>query len=110
MDNGINRAMFSQIEYNSPNVPVILSALMPGFNPVVEGAYGLLSFVVSDKEVVDLVVKNGDAGKHPFRLRGDQPFVFDRVKDYISTDPTLNPLTNLTSSMRRDMFHIPSGS
>ena len=65
MDDGTNRAMFNQVTYNSPKVPAILSTLTLGSDAVVEKAYGPLSFVVGDKEVVDLVVKNGDAGKHP---------------------------------------------
>ncbi|KAL0568315.1 ferroxidase fet3 [Marasmius crinis-equi] len=113
MDDGTNRAMFNQVTYNSPNVPAILSALTLGSDAVVEGAYGPLSFVVSDREVVDLVVKNGDAGKHPFHLHGHKPFLVNRAEDYTSTDPTLNPpdpTANLTNPMRRDTFHIPSGS
>lgn len=65
MDDGTNRAMFNQVTYNSPLVPAIFSELSLGNNASVESAYGPLSFFVDHMEVVDLVVKNGDAGKHP---------------------------------------------
>ncbi|KAG7097676.1 hypothetical protein E1B28_005002 [Marasmius oreades] len=117
MDDGTNRAMFNKITYNPPNTPAILSALTLGHDAVVQKAYGDLSFVVGENndqfDVVDLVVKNGDAGVHPFHLHGHKSFLVNRADDYTSTDPTLNPPTpiaNLTNPMRRDTFHIPSGA
>ncbi|KAJ8087400.1 ferroxidase fet3 [Marasmius tenuissimus] len=113
MDDGTNRAMFNQVTYNSPKVPAILSELTLGSDAVVENAYGPLSFVVGDREVVDLVVKNGDAGKHPFHLHGHRPFLVNRADDYTSTNATLNPpnpTANLSNPLRRDTFHIPSGA
>lgn len=65
MDDGTNHAMFNQITYNSPLVPAVFSSLTLGPNATVESAYGPLSFVVDHFEVVDIVIKNGDAGKHP---------------------------------------------
>lgn len=65
MDDGTNHAMFNQITYNSPLVPAVLSALTLGSNATVEEAYGPLSFVVDHMDVVDIIIKNGDAGKHP---------------------------------------------
>jgi len=65
MDDGTNHAMFNQITYNSPLVPAIFSELSLGPNATVEGAYGPLSFVVNHLEVFDIVLKNGDVGKHP---------------------------------------------
>jgi len=46
-------------------VPSMFSALTLGSNAMVAEAYGPLSFVIEHGDVVDLVVKNGDAGKHP---------------------------------------------
>jgi iron transport multicopper oxidase len=65
MDDGTNRAMFNGITYNSPLVPAVFSELTLAENATVASAYGPLSFVVEDGDIVDLVVKNGDAGKHP---------------------------------------------
>ncbi|KAK7036555.1 ferroxidase fet3 [Paramarasmius palmivorus] len=112
MDDGTNRAMFNQITYNQPKTPAIFSELTLGNDATVEKAYGPLSFVVNHMEVVDLVVKNGDAGKHPFHLHGHKPMLVNRADDYTSDNTTLNPPipNNLTNPMRRDTFHIPSGA
>ncbi|EEB92697.1 hypothetical protein MPER_08757 [Moniliophthora perniciosa FA553] len=100
--------MFNQITYNQPKTPAIFSALTLGNDATVETAYGPLSFV----SYFDLVVKNGDAGKHPFHLHGHKPMLVNRAENYTSTDVTLNPPVpnNLTNPMRRDTFHIPSGA
>ena len=65
MDDGTNRAMFNQRVYNSPLVPSIMSEMSLGGNATVAEAYGPYSFVVNHMEVFDIVLKNGDAGKHP---------------------------------------------
>jgi iron transport multicopper oxidase len=65
MDDGTNRAMFNGITYNPPLVPAMFSELTLAENATVASAYGPLSFVVEDGDIVDLVVKNGDPGKHP---------------------------------------------
>lgn len=65
VDDGTNRAMFNQITFNVPKVPTIFSTLSLGPNATAEGAYGPLSFIIEYGDVVDLVIKNGDAGKHP---------------------------------------------
>lgn len=65
MDDGTNRAMFNEITYNSPLVPAVFSALSLGSNATVPQAYGPSSFVLDPFDVVDLVIKNGDVGKHP---------------------------------------------
>jgi iron transport multicopper oxidase len=65
MNDGTNHAMFNQITYNSPLVPAVFSALSLGSNATTAEAYGPLSFVVDHLDVIDIVVKNGDAGKHP---------------------------------------------
>jgi iron transport multicopper oxidase len=65
MDDGTNRAMFNGVTYNPTLVPAMFSELTLGENATVESAYGPLSFVIEYGDVVDLVVKNGDAGKHP---------------------------------------------
>ena len=39
--------------------------LLIGANATVAEAYGPFSFVLDHLEVIDIVLKNGDAGKHP---------------------------------------------
>ena len=65
MDDGTNRALFNNISYHSPLVPAVLSELTLGQNATVAGAYGPSSFTLDHLEVVDIVLKNGDVGKHP---------------------------------------------
>ncbi|KAF9028653.1 Fet3 ferroxidase protein [Hymenopellis radicata] len=110
MDDGTNHAMFNQITYNSPLVPAVFSELSLGNNATVEAAYGPNSFVVDHMDVVDIVIKNGDAGKHPFHLHGHKPWLVGRATDYTSDDPTLNPpiVEGQRNPVRRDTVHIPS--
>lgn len=65
MDDGTNRAMFNGITFNPPLVPSVFSQLTLGDKATVASAYGPLSFVIEYGDIVDIVVKNGDAGKHP---------------------------------------------
>jgi iron transport multicopper oxidase len=68
MDDGTNRAMFNGITYNFPNTPSVFSQLTLGSNATVENAYGPLAFAIDHLDVLDIVLKNGDAGKHPLRV------------------------------------------
>ncbi|KAF4616730.1 hypothetical protein D9613_008665 [Agrocybe pediades] len=110
LDDGTNRAMFNQITYNSPLTPAVLSEMTLGPNATVESAYGPLSFVVDHMDVVDIVVKNGDAGKHPFHIHGHKPMIVGRSQDYTSDDPALNPpiVEGQKNPIRRDTIQIPS--
>ena len=65
MDDGTNHAMFNMITYNSPLVPAIMSEMSLGQNASSAEAYGPYSFVLDHLSVVDIVLKNGDTGKHP---------------------------------------------
>jgi iron transport multicopper oxidase len=65
MDDGTNHGTFNSVVFNYPKVPTILSELTLGDNATVQQAYGAQSFVLDQMDVVDLVVKNADAGKHP---------------------------------------------
>ncbi|KAF5383086.1 hypothetical protein D9615_005079 [Tricholomella constricta] len=110
MDDGTNHAMFNGVTYNSPLVPAIFSELTLGSNATVAEAYGPLSFVVDHLDVVDIVIKNGDAGKHPFHLHGHKYQLIGRSEDYTSDDPALNPpiVEGQANPMRRDTVQIPS--
>ncbi|KAH7105424.1 Fet3 protein [Auriculariales sp. MPI-PUGE-AT-0066] len=111
MDNGVNRAMFNTVTYNFPNVPAVLSALSLGSNATIAEAYGPNSFVVNHMDIVDIVLKNGDAGKHPFHLHGHKFQIIHRAEDYTSDDPALNPplVEGQQNPIRRDTVQVPSG-
>jgi iron transport multicopper oxidase len=110
MNDGTNHATVNQITYNSPLVPAVFSALSLGSNATTAEAYGPLSFVVNHLDVVDIVIKNADTGKHPFHLHGHKPMLVGRAQDYTSSDPTLNPplVEGQANPMRRDTVQIPS--
>ncbi|KAF9809804.1 hypothetical protein IEO21_07247 [Rhodonia placenta] len=112
MDDGTNHAVINGVTYNSPNVPAIMSALTLGANASVAEAYGPQSFVVDHLDVVDIVVKNADTGKHPFHLHGHTMQLVNFAADYTSDDPSLNPPINESQAnpMRRDTVLIPAGS
>lgn len=57
--------MFNGITYNSPLVPGMLSELTLGDNATTVSAYGQTSYVWDHLQVIDIVLMNGDAGKHP---------------------------------------------
>ncbi len=65
MADGTNHAMFNMVTYNSPLVPSIMSEMTLGENATAVSAYGPNSFVLDHLSVFDIVLKNGDAGKHP---------------------------------------------
>ncbi|KAG6821107.1 hypothetical protein H0H93_006446 [Arthromyces matolae] len=110
MDDGTNRAMFNGITYNTPLVPAVFSELTLGNNATVAAAYGPTSFVLDHFDVIDIVIKNGDAGKHPFHLHGHKYQIVGRSQDYTSDDPTLNPpiVEGQANPIRRDTIQIPS--
>jgi iron transport multicopper oxidase len=65
MDDGTNRAMFNQVTYNYPRVPTVLSVLTLGSNATDATAYGTGGFVLDHLSAVQIILKNGDVGKHP---------------------------------------------
>ncbi|KAF8956295.1 Fet3 protein [Flammula alnicola] len=79
-------------------------------NATVASAYGPQSFVLDHFDVVDIVIKNGDVGKHPFHLHGHKVQIVGRSQDYTSSDPTLNPplVEGQANPIRRDTVQIPA--
>lgn len=65
MSDGTNHAVINQVTYNFPSVPTIFSALSLGSNATTEQAYGPQSAVLNHLDVVDIVIRNADTGKHP---------------------------------------------
>ncbi|KAH7920655.1 Fet3 ferroxidase [Leucogyrophana mollusca] len=111
MNDGTNHALINGITYNYPLVPAVLSALTLGPNATVAEAYGPTSFVLNHLDVIDIVIKNSDTGKHPFHLHGHSYQIVGRAEQYNTTDPTLNPplIEGQANPMRRDTVTIPGG-
>ncbi|KAJ7825692.1 hypothetical protein B0H14DRAFT_3725952 [Mycena olivaceomarginata] len=87
MDDGTNHTMFNLVTYNSPLMPTVLSAMTIGGNATDVSVYGPQSFEHMD--VLDIVVKNGDARKHHFHIHGHKYQVVACSSDYTSENPSL---------------------
>jgi len=112
MDDGTNRAMFNLITYNQPLVPTALSILTLGPNATAMTAYGTTSFILKHLSVVQIILKNGDVGKHPFHLHGHKMQIVNRAVNYTSSDPILNPpiVEGQANPIRRDTVGVEGGS
>ncbi|KAH9958044.1 ferroxidase [Russula dissimulans] len=112
MSDGTNRAMFNGVSYVPPRVPSVLSALTLGSNATIQTAYGRSSYVIDHLTALEIVLKNGDVGKHPFHLHGHKMQIVNRAENYTSSDPTLNPpvVEGQANPMRRDTVQVPAGS
>ena len=93
-----------------------------------EMAFGELAFTLDHLSVVDIVVKNGDAGKHPLcvlsfishynvvellpysHIHGHKFQIVKRGDDYTSNDTTINPplMEGQANPMRRDTIQLLS--
>lgn len=71
LGNGVNYAMFNQISYTAPIVPSLLTVLSSPTNyttdPTIYGNYTNPE-VLGHNNVVQVVLNNGDTGKHPCTL------------------------------------------
>lgn len=72
LGNGVNYAFFNNITYVAPKVPTLLTALSAGEYAINEMVYGsnTNSFILQHNDIIEIVVNNMDAGKHPFHLHG----------------------------------------
>lgn len=62
---GTNHAFINNVTFNYPLVPAVFSELSLGSKATIQQAYGPLSIVLQHLEVFDIVIQNGDTGKHP---------------------------------------------
>lgn len=110
MDDGTNHAMFNSKTYNFPKVPTALTQVEYATQNITEMAFGELAFTLDHLSVVDIVVKNGDAGKHPFHIHGHQFQIVNRGNDYTSNDTTINPplKEGQANPIRRDTIQLLS--
>jgi iron transport multicopper oxidase len=111
LGNGANYAFFNNITYVRPAVPSIYTALTADDLATNSQVYGshTNAFVLDYQQVIEIVVNNHDAGKHPFHLHGHnfQAIVRgdDDSGDYVPWNATLPDVP-----MRRDTFMVrPNG-
>ncbi|GJJ10823.1 hypothetical protein Clacol_005051 [Clathrus columnatus] len=118
MDDGINRAMFNNVTYNSPLVPSILTELTMGNLSSDVAVYGPQSFILEHNQVFEIRLFNWDAGKHPFHLHGHKFQVVYKSFDVTSDDPIINPPrptigessspSPKSNPLRRDTIQVPA--
>lgn len=87
-----------------PKVPTLYSALTTGSaasDPIVYGT-DTNPFVLKKGEVVDIILNNDDAGKHPFHLHGHNFQVLARPDENAGHHDPKNHTGYPTVPMRRD--------
>jgi iron transport multicopper oxidase len=71
LGDGVNYATFNEISYMAPIVPTLLTALsVPSNYSTVATVYGTSTnpFVLGHNNMVQIILNNGDTGKHPCKL------------------------------------------
>lgn len=112
----ISSAFFNDITYVEPKVPTLYSALTTGAdatNPKVYG-YNSNAYVLEKDQVVEIVLNNNDAGKHPFHLHGHNFMAVWRSAEndgFWNPDNTSAISTFPSKPMRRDVLMVkPQGN
>jgi iron transport multicopper oxidase len=111
LDNGQNYAFFNQITYVPPIVPTLFTAMSSGNYTMDPAIYGTYSnpYVLKHNQMVEIVVNNGDAGKHPFHLHGHVFQVVYRSDEDAGTYNSSMVLDFPANPMRRDTVQVPPG-
>lgn len=111
LGDGANYAFVNNVSYVTQKVPTLYTALSAGADAANPTVYGLHSnsFVLAHGELVELVLNNRDAGKHPWHLHGHDFQVLarssDNAGDYNPANTTSH--ANTTTPMRRDTLMVP---
>lgn len=73
LNDGVSYALFNNITYVHPKIPTLATVLSAPDDLVLESSiYGsnTHNFVLQKDEIIEIVINNHDAGKHPFHLHG----------------------------------------
>lgn len=107
---GIHRSFVNGATYVHPKVPTLYTVATTGeynTNPIVYG--GVNPFIISDGDIVDIVVNNHDRAAHPFHLHGHHFQVLTRpasgTGNWTGTDKGYN-----TVPPKRDTVVVMSNS
>lgn len=108
MNDGTSRATFNNVTFHYPKVPTAFTQVQYADQHIPRAAYGHLTFILDHLDVVDLIIKNTDAGKHPFHLHGHMFQIVNRASNYSSTDPILSPplVEGQANPIRRDSVSV----
>jgi len=101
-----NSAFFNDITYVAPKVPTLYSVLTTGDSASNSAVYGrdTHTFVLEQGQVVEIVLNNDDAGKHPFHLHGHNFQVIWRSEENAGHYDPNNHTEFPATPMRRDTF------
>ncbi|PNS17401.1 Iron transport multicopper oxidase [Sphaceloma murrayae] len=108
LNDGANYAAFNDVTYVRPVVPTLYTALSSGAsatNPLVYGTY-TNTFVLAKDQVIDIVLNNDDAGKHPFHLHGHHFQVLLRADENAGFYDPANHTAIPSVPMRRDVLMV----
>lgn len=83
LGDGVNYALFNDKTYVAPKVPTLMTVLSSGKYASHSSIYGsnTNSYVLQHNEVIEIVLNNRDAGKHPFHLHGHNFQVISRSEE-----------------------------
>ncbi|EME47220.1 hypothetical protein DOTSEDRAFT_69238 [Dothistroma septosporum NZE10] len=113
LGDGANYAFFNDITYIRPKVPTLYSALTTGTFADNAEVYGrdTNSFVLEHNQIIEIVLNNNDAGKHPFHLHGHNFQVVYRSPDEWGNYDVKNHTAFPEKPMRRDTVWVrPNGN
>ncbi|GAB7341808.1 hypothetical protein MBLNU457_g0135t2 [Dothideomycetes sp. NU457] len=101
-------AAFNDISYVPPKVPTLYTVLSSGDNATNAAVYGTYtnSFVLNKDEIVEIVLNNDDAGRHPFHLHGHNFQVVQRAEDNAGHYDASNHTAFPPVPMRRDVLMV----
>lgn len=107
-------AFFNDVTYVAPKVPSLYTALTVGAgNSTISRVYGTNtnSHVLKHNNVIEIVLNNGDDGKHPFHLHGHNFQVVYRSPEDAGVYSQDQEVALSKTPMRRDtVFVEPNGN
>lgn len=115
LKDGQNYAFFNGMTYVPPKIPTLFTTITAGGNvnttlvtdPSIYGDY-TNTHVLPHNQMIQMVLNNQDAGKHPFHLHGHTFQVIKRSQeDEGDYNPANTSWTAPANPMRRDVLQLP---
>ena len=101
-------AFFNDITYVTPKVPTMYSVMSSGNQSTETAIYGenTNAFILEKGQIVDIILNNEDAGKHPFHLHGHNFQVVWRSEEEAGDYNVDNSSQFPAVPMRRDTLMV----
>ncbi|KAH7128825.1 iron transport multicopper oxidase-like protein FET3 [Dendryphion nanum] len=115
LNDGANYAFFNDKTYVHPKVPTLYTVLSTGANATNPLIYGSNTnqFILSENQVVEIILNNLDPGKHPFHLHGHAFQLVHRSADEAGAydEKTIDKGKFPQTPMKRDTILVrPNGN